>query len=381
MTEYNKLNPFFGKIIERRLLSNQESSRSTYHLSIDLSGSNIKYNVGDAIGILPENDPHIVERILSALNVCRSEIITDHRSNSNFSIEKYLLRKVNLNRITTALLKFFYQIETEPVKKKELNHLLSDEGKASRLEYLSQHHLVDFLEKHAHLTIPLQPLLIQLPPLLPRLYSIASAQCHFSHEVHLLVASVSYDMHGEKRTGVGSHFLCEIAEVSKTPIPLYHHPSAGFTLPENSSAPIIMVGPGTGIAPFRGFLQERIHTKASGKNWLFFGERSKICDFYYENELLKYKNEGLLRLNLAFSRDQEEKIYVQDKMRENQSDLWEWIKKGALIYVCGDKKKMAKDVNLMLHQIAESEGKMSPKDAKAFIKDLRGQKRYLMDVY
>ncbi len=381
MTEYNKLNPFFGKIIERRLLSNQESSRSTYHLSVDLTGSDITYQVGDAIGILPENDPLIVNRILRALKATGDEMIIDHRSNAPFPLEKYLLRKVNLNRITSALIKLLYQIETAPVKKKELENLLSDDNKAMRLDYLSTNHLVDLLEQHKHLTVPLQPLLQQLPPLLPRLYSIASAQCCTENEAHLLIATLSYEIHGDKRTGVGSHFLCENAEINTTPIPLYYHPSPGFTLPEDPKRPIIMIGPGTGVAPFRGFLQERVHTKAPGENWLFFGERSRATDFYYEDELLEYEKENHLRLDLAFSRDQEKKIYVQDKMRENQTDLWQWIGKGAYIYVCGDRKRMAKDVNLTLHEIAEKEGKMSPDEAKAFIKDLRQQKRYLMDVY
>jgi len=213
----------------------------------------------------------------------------------------------------------------------------------------------------------------------PRLYSIASSLKAHSEEVHLTVAVVRYDSHGRKRKGVCSSYLAE--RVGET-IPCYFHPNKNFKLPVVQNAPIIMVGPGTGIAPFRAFIEERMATGATGKNWLFFGDRSQKTDYLYGEEWIRYQKEGILNeLDLAWSRDQEEKVYVQHKMLERGAELWNWIQEGALFYVCGDASRMAKDVDQALRTIAQEHGSMSEEDSAVWIKSLQKEKRYLKDVY
>jgi sulfite reductase (NADPH) flavoprotein alpha-component len=215
---------------------------------------------------------------------------------------------------------------------------------------------------------------------MPRFYSIASSPKVFPNEVHLTVAFLQYEANGQIHTGVGSHFLCCQAEVELTPVPIYVQPSHHFTLPDPNTA-MILIGPGTGIAPFRAFLQERLATQAPGLNWLFFGERNRATDFYYSDFWLQLEKQGRIRLDLAFSRDQPQKIYVQHKILEHKKSFWDWIQQGSWIYVCGDAENMAKDVDAALQQIAREEGQLSEEDARLYIKSLRTEKRYLLDVY
>jgi sulfite reductase (NADPH) flavoprotein alpha-component len=215
-------------------------------------------------------------------------------------------------------------------------------------------------------------------PLLPRFYSIASSHKVTPNEIHLTVALVKYEADGNLRHGVATNYLAHIAQMHTPSVPIYLQPNHGFTLPAKHETPIIMIGPGTGVAPFRGFLFERLACQAPGKNWLFFGECNKAHDFFYENDWIKFNN---LRLTTAFSRDQEHKVYVQHKMLEHARELYEWITSGAYLYVCGDAHRMAKDVEATLHQILQEQGKMDEAGAKAFVKQLRTDKRYLRDVY
>jgi len=202
----------------------------------------------------------------------------------------------------------------------------------------------------------------------------------FPNEIHLTVASLTYPtIHGPRR-GVGSQFLCHLAPLSST-IPLYVQSSNGFTLPEDPSAPVILIGPGTGIAPFRAFLQERMARQHEGRNWLFFGERNRTTDFYYEDYWLALEQQGRLRLSLAFSRDSVEKTYVQHRLFEERAAIWDWLEQGADLYVCGDATKMAKDVEATLLRIAADRGKLIEEDSRAWLKALRKQRRYLQDVY
>ena len=210
-------------------------------------------------------------------------------------------------------------------------------------------------------------------PLLPRFYSVASSPNAHPDEIHLLVALLP--------DGVASPFLCQTAIQGETPIPIYLQPAHSFFLPQDPETHIIMIGPGTGIAPFRAFMQERVHTQSPGKNWLFFGERNRASDFFYEDFWTALTTDNRLRLDLAFSRDQEEKFYVQHQMYEQRKELWNWIQEGAHIYVCGDKEKMAKDVDATLQRIAQEEGSLTSEDARVFVRSLRTQKRYLLDVY
>jgi sulfite reductase (NADPH) flavoprotein alpha-component len=203
----------------------------------------------------------------------------------------------------------------------------------------------------------------------------------YPNEIHLLVSHVSYQMGGQLRFGVGSHFLCVEAEIEKTPIPIYIQMSNHFTLPEDPETPIIMIGPGTGVAPFRAFLQERLASQAGGKNWLFFGECHRKTDYYYESFFEDLKKQGRLRLDLAFSRDTSEKVYVQHKMWEERKSLFSWIEEGAIVYVCGDAKVMAKDVDQMLNKVIQKEGKLSETKSQEYLRNMRKEKRYRIDVY
>ena len=218
-------------------------------------------------------------------------------------------------------------------------------------------------------------------PLLPRFYSIANSPLVFPNEIHLTLAYVHYTSNGQIRRGVGSSFLADLSTIEETPIPIYLQPSQHFRLPDDPATPIILVGPGTGIAPYRAFLQERIATQAPGKNWLFFGERNRASDFYYEPFWLELEKLGKIKLDLAFSRDGTQKVYVQHKMYERKKEIWDWLQTGAIFYVCGDASKMAKDVDAMLQTIIEEEGKLHVEDARLYIKKLRSDKKYLTDVY
>jgi sulfite reductase (NADPH) flavoprotein alpha-component len=218
-------------------------------------------------------------------------------------------------------------------------------------------------------------------PLLPRLYSIASAQEVVGNEAHLTVANLSYRTNHHIRRGVCTHYLCDLAPLGEKCVPVYHHPNRGFTLPDDPQAALIMIGPGTGIAPYRGFLQARIAHGHPGRNWLFFGEWNRATDFFYEDEWRAMQNRIPLRIDTAFSRDQEYKIYVQHRMLEQGAELFAWLEEGAYLFVCGDANHMAKDVDGALHQIVEKHGDRTPDDAKAYLKELKAAKRYLRDVY
>lgn len=357
------------------------STKHTFHVSLDLSNAPVRFKVGDSIGIYPQNDPMLVEHVIQAMKAKADDQVTDPRSGAAMTLWEFLSFKANLSRLTSSFLKLFYECEHEHDKKNHLHRLLQQENKPLLTQYLSSHDPLDLFKEYKDVVAPLQELCAQFGPLLPRFYSVASSQMVHPNEVHLTVALFTFTHQGEQRYGVGSHFLCHLAKVGQTSVPIYVQPAHHFTLPAEDSAPIIMVGPGTGVAPYRAFLQERMHKGATGKNWLFFGERNKHSDYFYGEEFEAWKADGKLRLDLAFSRDQEKKIYVQHRMEENAKDIWAWLQDGAYFYVCGDAHRMAKDVEHTMQKIAGTEGGMSEEAAKAYIKSLRTQKRYLADVY
>lgn len=336
---YSKTHPYYAPIKERSLLTGPASTKKTYHIVLDTG--DLAFRVGDSIGILPANDAHLVDQILERLNATGQEEIGDS------TFREYLLHKANISKVS------FHKLF--PVEKTALP-------------------LLELLQEHQPGPSELCKVLL---PLLPRFYSIASSSKVFPGEIHLTVAYANYTFNGRTYPGVGSHFLCEQAKE----VPLYIQPSHHFTLPEDPTTSIILIGPGTGIAPFRAFLQERLATQAPGLNWIFFGERNRASDFYYSDFWLDLEKQGRIRLDLAFSRDQAEKIYVQHRMLEHKKSLWNWIQEGAILYVCGDAEKMAKDVDAALRQIAQDEGKMSAEDAWKYVRSLRLAKRYLLDVY
>ncbi len=325
MADINKANPFPAKIILREPLSKAGSTKETHHVVLDLKGSGMHFKVGDSIGVYAQNDPESVQNALQFLKASGDEMITDSRSGAILPLKDFLTHKVNLARLT--------------------------------------------------------PDLTQYAPLLPRFYSVASSLKTHPDEVHLTVVVSTYEDNGAVRYGVASHFLCHLAEPNKTLIPCFVLSTPHFTLPHNDQIPIIMIGPGTGVAPFRAFVQERLARAASGKNWLFFGERNRSTDFFYEEFWSSVVDKGSLRLDLAFSRDQADKLYVQHKMLEAGLELWGWIQEGAHFYVCGDADPMAKEVEAAFLHIAQAHGGLSDVQAREYLKTLRKEKRYLIDVY
>ncbi|HEY4255255.1 MAG TPA: hypothetical protein VGM34_02785 [Chlamydiales bacterium] len=353
--KHTKNNPFWTYLTERTLLNEEGSTKATYHLALPLNPIEVPFQVGDSVGILPENNPSIVDEILERTGAESKESVLDPKTGLPISFQEFLLKKANLTKCTSALLK---RLEVEP----------------SSLE------LLDLLRLSPTKISP-QDLSHSLLPLMPRFYSIASSPSMFPHEIHLTVASLTYSIQNELRHGVGSHFLCHRAKLLDTPIGLYVQPSNHFTLPSDPMAPIILIGPGTGVAPFRAFLQQRDALRHGGKNWLFFGERNEATDFYYQDFFQALKKQQKLRLDVAFSRDSAEKIYVQHRLWEQRIDLWQWLQEGAYLYVCGDAEKMAKDVEATLLKIASSEGSLSEEKSREWLKSLRKERRYLQDVY
>lgn len=373
--------PFIAPIKERYRLNHPDSSKETFHVVLDLQDSSIEYEVGDCIGVYPSNPETIVLRILGALNASSKELVKD-RDGQEHSFKNYLKHQANINRLTKKFILFAKERVDDSATKTRLE-ILTDPLHPENLQlYIESHEFVDFLEQFSPIKISPQECVDFLSPLIPRLYSISSSMKAVGKEVHLTVGLTQYEKNGDARFGTCSHFLCHEAPLQRATIPIYLHKAKDFILKkEITDKSIIMIGPGTGIAPFRGFMQERIQDNATGKHWLFFGERQQNHDFYYKDFWFSLVQQGRLRLDVAFSRDQKNKVYVQHKMLENARELWLWIHEGAYIYVCGDASRMAKDVELALLHIIEKEGSFSTEDARLYLKTLRQNKRYLRDVY
>jgi len=378
---YSRTNPFIAKVKIRERLSKTGSKKNTHYIALDISGSNIRYDVGDSIGIYPVNDPHLVIWTLRAMDATGHELVTDKQGENETTLKNFLETKANITEISKKFLIELTKKQTILKKKAVLEILIDESGKEALKEYQSTHELWDTLEENKEAKFEIQELCNLLMPLLPRLYSISSAQNSVGDEVHLTVAMLEYESNQLLRRGVCTHYLCNLAPLNEPSVSIYIQPHHGFTLPEDNNAPIMMVGPGTGVAPFRAFLQERMHLQATGKNWLIFGEWNQEFDFFYEEYFNELASKNILRLETAFSRDQADKIYVQHRMWENGQEIFDWLENGGYFYVCGDAKRMARDVEAILLQIIEQFGKLDELASKAYLKDLRAQKRYLRDVY
>jgi sulfite reductase (NADPH) flavoprotein alpha-component len=292
-----------------------------------------------------------------------------------------LTSKLSLGQPTRKLIEFLASKAIDPVERSRLDGLLAKDAAPDLVHYLANHEYADALAEFPSAPVAPQELVALMRKLMPRLYSIASSQRVSGDEVHLTVAIVRYETNGRQRGGVCTTFLADRVQTGETPVPVFVSHSH-FGLPESGEADLIMVGPGTGIAPFRAFLHERRATGAKGRNWLFFGDQRRASDFLYADEFDAMLRDGLLaRLDLAFSRDQAHKIYVQDRMREAGADLWAWLQRGAYFCVCGDAKRMAKDVDAELHAIARQHGGMDEAAAVAYVKQLKKDRRYMRDVY
>jgi sulfite reductase (NADPH) flavoprotein alpha-component len=368
MTLYSQKSPFCASIIERWPISKEKSNKDTQHIVIDLGSSGITYEPGDSLGVIPTNHFDVVEKTIKAMKASPDDIVVDKRTQEKKTLREFLTNNANISKVTKKLLKAV----GDP------KGILESENPQ---EYLDNHELWDFLEDYPEVTLEVQDLCNMLTRIIPRLYSIASSMKEVGNKVHLIVAVVTYETNDRKRYGVCSNYVGHRAPVNEGCVKVYVQANEHFKLPEDSSIPVIMVGPGTGVAPFRSFMQERIASQSSGKNWLFFGDWTRKNDFFYGEYWEEMKAVGKLRLDTAFSRDQEYKIYVQNKMYESGADIWQWFQEGAYFYVCGDASRMAKDVEKTLVQIAEEQGKMSPEESHEYIMQLIKDKRYVKDVY
>lgn len=374
-TAYSRANPFAARRLRSRLLTAKGSEKEVWHHEISLEGSGLNYTVGDALGVLPTNCPDLVEAVLERLGCDGEESVTTP-GGATAPIRVALQRDFDLGRPSRELVELVVSLNPGS----RFVPLLTPERAAQLQEHLSHLHLLDLLSEVASQPPPsaLAPLLRKLQP---RLYSISSSPSVHPGEVHLTVASVRYESSGRIRKGVCSTFLSDRLP-EHTPAPVFVQTSQGFRLPTNPDLPVIMIGPGTGVAPFRAFLEERQASAARGRNWLLFGAQRESSDYLYREELEAWRTSGhLSRLSLAFSRDQEAKIYVQHRMMEEGAELWAWLQEGAHFYVCGDASRMAKDVDASLRAIAQQHGGLSAEAAEAFLTELRAAKRYQRDVY
>jgi sulfite reductase (NADPH) flavoprotein alpha-component len=373
---YSRKNPFPARLGANRKLTAPDSAKDTRHFEVDISGSGLAYEVGDSLGVFPTNNPALVEELLQVLGLGGEEQVLDPNGQS-VSLREALSHSYVITEPDKKLLAAIAQ--KDPTAEK-FTVMATPEGKADLEAYLRGRDVIDPLREHPAAKFTAEEFVKVLRKLQPRLYSIASSPKAYPTAVHLTVAVVRYESHGRKREGVCSTFLAERSE--KTPVPVFVHSAKHFRVPEDPATPVIMVGPGTGIAPFRAFLQERKAAGATGKNWLFFGDQKAASDFLYREELEAHQEEGTLhRLHTAFSRDQAEKVYVQHRMLEQAEELYSWLEQGAFFYVCGDASRMAKDVDAALHKVVEKAGGKSAEEAAAYVEELKKSKRYRKDVY
>jgi len=371
---FGKTNPFPARLLRNVCLNKTGSSKDVWHHEISLDGSGLAYEAGDALGVLPLNCPSLVNELLSSLRCSGDETVK--LGDNETSLRDALTRQLEIVKPPPSLLEYVARRAPEC----ELAPLLAPDRVADLKQWVWGRDIIDIIRLLPE-PAPAAEFVSLLRKLAPRLYSIASSPKAHPGEAHLCVGAVRYHSHGRKRHGVASVFLAErLADAGTVRSFVQHSPS--FRPPADGDAPMIMVGPGTGVAPFRAFLEERQVAGAKGKNWLFFGDQKRATDFLYEEELARWVNERhLARLDLAFSRDQAEKVYVQDRMVENALELWSWLEEGAHFYVCGDASRMASDVDAALHRVIETAGNRSPDDARAYVSKLRSERRYQRDVY
>ncbi|MBS0532687.1 MAG: sulfite reductase subunit alpha [Proteobacteria bacterium] len=364
-------NPSTAKVLSRRLLNRPGSEKETWHVEIDLTDSGIEYQVGDAFGLFPHNDPVLVEQVMKALGAPPDYDIGGR------TLRQVLTDSVSLSPAPDMLFQLFSYITGGDRRKKARALATGDDPDkdAATLDVLAA------LEKFNGAAPDPEAFIEALDPLQPRLYSISSSPKLDPNRVTLTVDTVRYTIRNRQRLGVCSTLLAERIDPGAV-LKAYVQKAHAFALPRDGNVPIIMIGPGTGVAPFRAFLQDRMADKAPGRNWLFFGHQRSACDFFYEDELKDMRAAGFLtRLSLAWSRDGDEKIYVQDRMRQTGRDIWTWLSEGAHVYVCGDAKRMAKDVELALVDIVAEHGGRSGEEAVLFVSDLKKKGRYQQDVY
>jgi sulfite reductase (NADPH) flavoprotein alpha-component len=375
-TASDRKKPFPTPFVTCQPLTRDGSEKDVRFVSISLKDSGLQYEVGDALGVVPENCPDLAEAVLRMMGARGDELVPTPDGRTVFAYDA-LVKDYTITKISDRFASLLADRATDSSEASTLRALV-DNDPAGVLEWWD---LLDLLEQFPSARPPVSEMIAALSPLQPRLYSISSSLKAHPGEVHLTVGVVRYTKANRVRKGVASTYLTELVRPRQR-VRVFVHPSHGFRLPENGDTPVIMVGPGTGIAPFRAFLAERDAVGAKGKNWLLFGDQRREYDFLYQEELEGYQKRGVLtQLDTAFSRDQAQKVYVQHRLKENAAQLWAWLQEGAHFYVCGDARRMALDVDHALHAIVAEQGKMTPEAAKAYVKELSKGKRYQRDVY
>ena len=425
-SQWTAKNPYSTKISENYVLNGEGSGKETRHIVFQLGDSGLNYKAGDALGVVPRGPPEVVQKILSITSLTGEEIVETHAG--EFSLREALTDKYEVHRVSKKWIESlgprlvsssssidikiisrtrssssngniimewagsgedndvpeqYVEIGIPSNPSEVLWRELTSDPKAME-DYMWSRDYVDALSDFGHIGFTAQQLVEGMDRLKPRLYSIASSPDHEPGTVHLTVGIVRYNHHDRDKTGLCTGFLADRCEVNETDIGVFMSPTRSFVLPEVGSADAIMVGPGTGIAPFRAFLQQRDINGDTGRNWLFFGDWTEDGEYYYRDEMESWKERGILdRHDLAWSRQGSEKVYVQHLMKKNGEEIWNWIDGGGYFYVCGDKNYMAKDVHSTLIEICSEHGKMTPEEAKEFVEStlMKTQKRYLRDVY
>ncbi|MCU7974704.1 assimilatory sulfite reductase (NADPH) flavoprotein subunit [Shewanella sp. SW36] len=375
-SEFTKQNPYSAEVLVSQKITGRGSDRDVRHVEIDLGDSGLTYQAGDALGVWFSNNEVLVDEVLAGLSLVADELVT--LGTESLSLKQALVDKKELTQLYPGLVKAWAELSGSA----EL--LALSEDKEQVRHFILKHQFADLVTQYPlsnnSVTLNAAKLLELLRPLTPRLYSIASSQSEVETEVHLTVALVEDERHGSARFGGASHFLASAQE--GTQVKVYVESNKHFRLPENPETPVIMVGPGTGVAPFRAFMQERVAQGIQGDSWLFFGNPHFEQDFLYQTEWQQYlKNGDLSRIDVAFSRDQAHKIYVQHRIKEQGQALWQWLQNGAHLYICGDAERMAKDVHQALIEVAVEVGGLNTEAAEAYFETLRSDKRYQKDVY
>ena len=370
--QYSRKKPFVGTVVDKVKITGRDSDKEVYHVEISLEGSGIVYEPGDSVGILANNPPALVEAILEHTKLDGNETV--QIKDGEFTLREALSDHLEITVLTRDVIQKYYELSGDS----KLKEVVEDEAQLDGLLY--GHDVLDLLEEYPYNFNP-QELADVLRSFPARLYSISSSQDAVGEEVHVTVSAVRYSVKGRERGGACSTYLADRIEID-SPISVFIEKNPSFKLPDNEDTPVILIGAGTGVAPYRAFLQHREANNLKGNTWLFFGERRFHSDFLYQIEWQKLLKDGYLeKIDVAFSRDQEKKVYVQNRLLEKQKELFEWLNKGANIYLCGDMKQMARDVQATLLRIFEAEGGMSEEKALEYLKTLKKEKRFQTDVY
>lgn len=374
---YSKKNPYPAEVLENISLNGRGSNKETRHLVLSLEDSGLTFEPGDSLAILPENDPELVDSLINELGWNPEESVQINEEGDIYSLRKALLSKFEITRLT----KSFIQAAAELFHNEELKKLAAPGNEEKVKAYLDGRDLLDFVRDFRPVQLKPVDFIHILRKLPARQYSIASSLKANPDEVHLTISAVRFQAHGRNRKGVCSSQIAERIQPGDM-LSVYVDQNPNFKLPSNPDTPIIMIGPGTGVAPFRAFLQEREAEGITGKSWLFFGDQHFSSDFLYQVEWQKWLKNGVLtKMDVAFSRDQAEKVYVQHRMLEKRKEFYQWLEDGAVVYVCGDEKHMARDVHQTILTILEKEGGLTSEQAAVYIDQMRKQKRYQRDVY